>query len=183
MKRALLILMLAASPRLFAEVDSPEATAPTPPSSGCQILRNAQVTIVVYKQSWAQTNGIWVQSTNEVGRSQVDAPVIGDSMVSCKLPSLRVDNVMINGKPDTINASAWMRVHSGATGSANPYKRFAGNYWLTSDGGRQGWASADVQDLSQKQLSLNMNAESASNASTNHDDIITVALRFTDNAP
>jgi hypothetical protein len=148
----------------------------------CPVLREAQATIIVFKASFTQQNGVWVPSTTEVGRSQTQVPVVGGLNSGCVIPAsglFRLDNISVNGQPETVNVHAWVRV---SDTEAYINKRFAASYWLSSGNGRNGWASADSSDLKLEKIGVSMNLESAAATSSAHDDIVTIQVRFDDNA-
>lgn len=153
-----------------------QATAATS-ASGCQILRQAVAKVVVKKDTWTQVNGIWTEKQEEVGRATQNALVIGDSMNGCTVNNLRLDNIILNGKPETIIVSSWIRKTSTAT-----MKRFAASYWISAENGRQGWASGDTPDLSSEFMTVNMNTENPDSTTTAHQEMLTISVAFDDNA-
>ena len=164
---------------VFASV-AQAAPKPTDPAPGCDIVRQAQAVIIIGKTSWSQTNGVWVQTTTEVGRGNTTVPVIGTNMDGCQLDAFRLDNIVVNGNPETVSVNGWMRQLADKQG--NPYKRFSGQYWVSTDSGHVGWAAADILPMSQDTLSLEMHTESAATSATSHPDLLSITIRFNDNA-
>jgi hypothetical protein len=156
------------------------AATPTVAAPGCDLMRQAKATIVVTKYTYALQNGVWVQQAGqEVGRTSGLAPVIGENFNGCNLDSFRLDNVMLNGKPETMNVTAYVRVFNRTNWVA---KRFSASYWLSSDNGRDGWAAADSPDLTTEKLNVEMNLEFAAVTPTAHADVLTVQVQYDDNA-
>jgi hypothetical protein len=176
MIKSLLVILASVSTMAFA--DPTPTPAPTP-APGCDLIRQANAVVKIIKNTYALQNGIWVQSQNEVERVTVTVPVIGNSNVGCQYNTLRVDNVMLNGNPETVNVNAYIRV---VTSANPPYKDFSASYWLTSSESRQGWASAFSNDMTMAAMGLNINLESGLTTTSLHPDILTVQVMYTDNA-
>src|SRR5690242_112248 len=74
----------------------------------CNVVRQAHAVVLVYKTSFIQKDGIWTPQSQEVGRANTNVPVIDSALEGCRFNSLRIDNVVVNGNPETINVNAWM---------------------------------------------------------------------------
>lgn len=147
----------------------------TPPADGCVIVRDANANVRVSASTWSQDSGIWVQKTTQLASSNAIVPVYS-STNGCKYPiNLNIDNVMLNGKPETVHIYSYMKMIT----VPRAEKMFIASYWTSADNGRSGWTSAYTEDLSLKKIGVHFTTERTSNA-TAHDDMLNIDVSFED---
>ena len=151
---------------------------PVTAAPSCNIVRTAKATVRVYKNSWTQTDGIWVRQSAELVSSTADINVVTGNGNGCIFPTaIRLDSILLNGQQQTINVNAHILAPDN-TGN----KTFLASYYLSGNGGRYSNALAWTPDLTLKNIGLNIANERAADAATAHEETLNITVWFDDSA-
>lgn len=158
----------------FADIHPLDATT-------CPVARQANAIIMVFRNFYVQNNGVWTLKNEPIGSSKTTVPVVDatNNKVNCKFNGFQLDNVMVNGQPETVNVSSWIELYSN---NGKVFKRFSESYWSSINNGRGGWTGSEVNDPTFQWMKILLNLDQAAGAPTAHAEYLTATTEFTDDA-